>query len=224
MKLLIFPGTGNPQHPKYAEVYSLIDCLARRNGFASVDLSIHWPGHFSPTQPDARVLTLPSSVEVAVRIIKDHEGSGKPYVILARSYGTFVAMRAVQEVQVKQLAKIILWGVIPFWVYWDECVRRLDEIKSKCSEVWCNIDESCYRTLEPIEWLVASASVRTTVAVGTHDEYCSPGFFNYLKETACKNNLVHFPAPVIGARHSVTAKDSQSLIHAYERALFDSNS
>lgn len=89
--------------------------------------------------------------------------------------------------------------------------------------MWYNIDENCYTTLEPIEWLVRSSAVPTVVAVGMLDEYCTPGFFNYLKEIARENEFVRFAVPVKDAKHAVTADDPKSVVIDYERALFGAN-
>lgn len=223
MQLIVFPGAGNPEHPRYTKVYALIEDLAKRNGFNSVDMSARWPGQFRPPDAAYRVLNLPTAADEAARILKRYEEAGHRYVVLGRSFGTFVALRALENVKVGQLEKVVLWGPPPMWVNWDCFVRRITEFQAKSIERWVNLDPNYYAVIEPIEHLLRSVRVPTRVASGELDSFCSPADLNYFRDITRANRCVHVVCTVEGAEHEVTGDAPGAVVTAYEKALFGAN-
>jgi pimeloyl-ACP methyl ester carboxylesterase len=224
MQLLVFPGAGNPEHPRYAKVYSLIEKLATKNGFLSVDVSVRWPGHFRPPTVAKGMLNLTSAAQEAVSILKRYETAGQRYAVLGRSFGTFVILRALRDVQVNLLERIVLWGPPPMWKNWDCFVRQITDYQAKSVERWVHLDPNYYAAIEPMESLLISVHVPTRLASGELDTFCSPVDLAYYRRIIQKNRCVHVVPKVKGAEHEVTEDASASVVAGYEKALFGANS
>lgn len=220
MRLLIFPGGGNPAHSLYHKVYQSVEEAVRSYGFDHVDWSLRWPGQFD-TDPDSEPeRTLSGSVEVARRKIQEFEDLGQPYVIFARCFGVLVVLKTLQLTKSKNLDCLILWGSIPFWVYWKMFVMEFADSQKTALEKKSKLDGSFYPSLAPVEVLLPAVTYRTIVACGAEDKYSPPSFHNYLTELCRSNTRVEFRAPVDGAGHEMTSEYPAEVFTEYMNALF----
>ena len=184
MKLLIFPGGGNPAHESQAKVYDLLSERAKDFGYSSVDTSVRWPGHFCPTSPAGSDLTFQGAVNMAIAKLAEIEQQDEAYDILARSFGTYVALKAVTKINVQKLRRVVLWGPPPFWLFWELFVRDLPTSKADSESKGFLIDESPFPSLEPFESLLLQETQnKVIVATGTEDIYSKPAFLAYLYRT-----------------------------------------
>jgi hypothetical protein len=206
MKLLIFPGGGNPDTKLHREVFDLIGKNAARFGYSEMDDTLRWPGQRLGSGPADQVLTFDSSLEEANAKLAEHEEcyerDGIQYDVLARSYGTYVALKSTMVGEFKGLRRIVLWGAPSFWVMWKLFVRELDEGRARRAEKGLHLERSFFPSLEPIEWLLQETPRTVVVTSGSEDVYSPPAFQAYLMQLALSSNGdVRFRPIVQGAPH-----------------------
>jgi pimeloyl-ACP methyl ester carboxylesterase len=217
--LIVFPGGGSPSTPLYAEVFSLIRQGAMKYGYSSVDLSVRWLGHIEGDQDNTPPLTLPSAVETAAGYLSKYDEAGAPYDILARSFGTYVALRSAATFRPKNLGRMILWGPPPFWRLWELFVRDLDANLEMCRQKGLSIGTSFFPTLVPFESLLCEVTYPVVIASGTKDKYSTPADILYLEALAGGKKNVSFRR-VEGAIHEVTAESPPEIVDSYVSELF----
>ena len=216
MKLLIFPGGGSPDDKRYAKVYGLLSVRAKDFGYSSVDISIRWPGQILKTGFAGDVLTFQGALDVAVAKLAETEQEGEPYDLLARSFGTCVALKAVTVINAVHIRRIVLWGAAPLWVFWELFVRDLNHYKSIAHEKGLLVDESFFSTLEPLESLLKQTTHKVIVASGTDDKYSTPAFLAYLyQDVKGRGKYIEFRPPVKGAPHEVDAELPIEVVEDY---------
>jgi pimeloyl-ACP methyl ester carboxylesterase len=216
--LLIFPGTGDPSSLLYEKVYGLIELLAVAEGYSSVDRSVRWPGHQS--SGISGTLSVAAAAETARALIRRYEESAQSYDILARSFGCFVALLAMEQSKVNNCRRIVLWGPPPYWKLWELWVRDIALNATKGTEKGVLFDGSLFSSVVPIESLLPRVQRRTTVAYGTRDRFFPISFVAYLRALSSDNPLVENFCPVAEADHEVTETDGDQVVQAYKRALF----
>lgn len=228
MKLVIFPGSGSPDHPKYKSVYRLLEHTAPTHGYTTVVSSLRWPGHNLQG-----ILTLDGAMDVAQGKIHDLESDSESYDLLARSFGCYVALKIALKVKPKMLRKIILWGPPPYWLIWEMFCRDLEGDdkkkgnKQKATEKGVALDNALLPSIEPIESMLAQMTYETVVATGGQDPYVSPAYLNYLESIVQQRKSAEFcqsicfKDAVIGAVHEVTEDSPKPVIEAYLKALFE---
>lgn len=222
MKLVIFPGGGSPDNPKYASVYRLLEQESKRFYYDSTDCSLRWPGHNS-----CGVITLDGAVKIVLAKLDELEAKTEKYDILARSFGCFVALKVALVKKPNGLRKIILWGSPPYWRMWEMWGKHLETWKPKAADKGTNVDEKLFPSVEPIEWLLPQITYETVVATGAQDPYVSYAYLRYLEsliqerksDKICQS--IKFKDAVPGAVHEVTEDSPKPVIDAYLKALFE---
>ncbi|MCX6177913.1 MAG: hypothetical protein NT163_00815 [Chlorobiales bacterium] len=224
MNLLILPGSGNPDaSPLYTKVYDVISREAKNFGFNQVKSDTRYPGHVSASDnyDQSDPLTLSGAVKAACKAIQTLPDD-EPFTILARSFGCLVALKLAshEDQSIRRASKNILWGPSPYWLLWQICVRDLKKEKEKGKGKGCKLDETTFPSIESFESLIIHTSIRTVVASGDQDSYCSPAYLNYLSSLTKDNKLVIFNPPVVGAIHEVTDECGEQVVQDYAVALF----
>lgn len=221
MKLLILGGGGNPELPGYKEVYDLMAELASKYGYESVDRTTRWPGCANPGEGDPGTRrTLDNALEAAREKVKALESEGTEYHILGHCFGAMVSTRLAAEPESARLKKLILWGSIPYFVYWRMLVKDYAENVQDFRKKGSYIDETFFTSLIPNEELLRNVPCRTVVAHGEDDKYVPPAFHYYLRDMFRGKANLSFPELVKGAPHSVTAACGPEIVEAYGKALF----
>ena len=216
MKLVLFPGGGNPDTDLYSKVYGLLVKRAPAFGYSAVDTSVRWPGHVILPGEGDDVLTFQGALAVAKTTLAGHEGVGEPYDILARSFGTYIALKATMETTLQHLRRVILWGAPPFWHMWQMFVRDLEETKDTARAKGILVDKSLFPSLHAIESLLQETPRKVIVVTGTDDKFSTPAFHSYLMQiTAGARRDIVFRPPVKGAPHEVTAELSREVVDNY---------
>lgn len=218
--LIVFPGAGNPSQHSYARVYGLIERGALEFGYASVDSSIRWPGQQNIEIDKLPPLDFRSAFDTAKKHLEIYEHDARPYDILARSFGTYVALSIATSLRPTLLNRLILWGVPPFWRMWELYVRDLSTTREIGKSKGVRIGDELFSSLEPVESLITTAAYQVVVASGTEDRFSTPADVSYLQSLAVDGN-VRFSQPVKGAPHEVTDDSPAALIEDYFRALFE---
>ncbi|MBL6956687.1 MAG: hypothetical protein ISR54_07735 [Chlorobium phaeobacteroides] len=181
MNLLVLPGGGNPDTSStYCNVYEVIAREAKKYGYAEIYTDVRWPGHISisDSYDEAPSLTLSGAMVSAREAI--NRLPDKPYSVLARSFGCFVALKlaACQDENIQHPAKIILWGPDPYWLLWKDFVRDLEIGKVIAREKGLKVDKLSFASIEPIESLIHKARIETFVVSGANDSSCSPAYLD----------------------------------------------
>lgn len=220
MKLIIFPGAASPDHPGYQGVYELLVEMASRHGFEDVDLSVRWPGQLNDRGEGVGSLDLTTASEQAVGVLNREEQTGRPYVVLARSFATFVGLAAIRDAKPSCLQKIILWGPPPYWRCWEGFCHGRAEFVEAGAKKWVRISESFFEAIEPIEFLLQGVRIPCVIASGSLDKYCQPIDVSYLRWVCRDNSLVRFSTLVPEAGHEVSEVHPRAVLDAYESALF----
>ena len=218
MKLLIFPGGGNPDTTLYAKVYGLLTDHAHDYGYSGVDVSVRWPGHTREAD-SGEALTLRGAYESAQRVLHTYEEEGKPYDILARSFGTYVALKVAARTDVSHLRRVLLWGSPPYWQVWELFTRDLNDTQAIARSKGLLVDDSFFPSLEPIESLLKAAHHTVVVATGADDKYSTPEFHTYLMSCAKGQHNVWFRPVIAGAPHEVTADLPTDVVSNYLTTL-----
>lgn len=203
MRLVVFPGAGNPDVEQYRGVYELLSREASARGYDHVDVSIRWPGHTLPGSPAAGTLTLDGAIRVGVDHVREQESIGGTYRLLARSFGTLVAANVVREVRPQHLERLVLWGPPPYWVLWKVFVAD-SEAQAAARAKGLRIDQGFFRSIRPFEIGVTEITCPTLIATGQNDPYCRPEFLEYLgslTKAACNFSF----RVVSGAHHEISA-------------------
>jgi hypothetical protein len=221
MKLLILPGGGNPEVPRNVPVYDLMAELSNKYGYESIDSALRWPGcaDRGGGDPGSR-RTLDNSLEAAWEKIKVLEAEGADYHILGFCFGAMVATRLAADPEFKHLKKIMLWGLIPYPMYWKLLVKDYAQSVQEFRNRGTYIDETFFASLIPNEQLLCNVSYRTIIAHGEKDVYAPPTFHYYLKDLFCEKSNLFFPELVKDASHNVTAACGLKVVKAYDKALF----
>lgn len=217
--LIVFPGGGNPSTPLYGGVFSLIKRGALQHGYSSVDISVRWSSHIESDKAEAPPLTLDSAVETAVEYLGKYEKGDAPYDILARSFGTYVALKSTCFLRPRHLERIILWGPPPFWRLWQLFVRDLEVNLQVCREKGLSIDQRFFPSLEPFESLLCEAKYPLVIASGTKDKYSTPADIQYFEGLAAGKENICF-REVEGAIHEVTEESPAEIVELYLNELF----
>ena len=158
-------------------------------------------------------------METASDYIRRYEDARKPYDILGRSFGTYVALKITETLQPKFLGRLILWGVPPFWHMWELYVRDFSETFEVAKTKGVLISRDSFSSLEPVEPIMKKITCPVIIASGTEDSHSTPNDINSFK-ALIKNKHIHFKDPVEGAPHEVSEDLSKSLITEYHKALF----
>ena len=222
MHLMIFPGGGNPDdRNKYAKVYRLLAESARRDfGYSTVDDSVRWPGHIRPGQRSGPGLALDSSVSVARAKLAELEKAGERYDILARSFGAHVALQATNDLSLKRLRRLVLWGSPPLWYMWRLFVPELKSTGREARSKGLKVDSTLYPSVVPVEWLIQHTRHRVILATGGLDKVSSTGFHRYLIQLARAGKArVTFRKPVGGVGHEVTGEEPARVVRAYLKTV-----
>lgn len=216
MKLLIFPGGGNPDDKLYSKVYGLLVERAPQFGYTAVDTSVRWPGHVVEGGTRHESLSFQGALTVAEARLNEYERLETPFDILGRSFGTYVALKATTKGKLSNLRRVILWGAPPFWLIWQMFVRDLDKNRKASLKKGLNIDQTFFPTLEPIESLIQETHRSVVVATGSDDRYSTPFFHAYLMQVASAfHRDLSFRPPVKGAPHEVTADLAPEIVEDY---------
>lgn len=220
MKLVILPGAGNPDSMLYSKVYGLLAEQAPRFGYCGVETRVRWPGHTTGPRDSGPALSFHGAVAAAEAVLAAHEVARQPYDLLARSFGTYVALKATMVPSLQGLRRVILWGPPPFWRMWEILVRDIATTKEVAVTKGVRIDESLFADLEPVESLLQHTVRTVIIATGTLDAYATPAFHSYLSQLAIgsRSNLV-FRSPVNGAGHEVTGDLPPDVVEAYLNAV-----
>ena len=220
--MLIFPGGGNPDTPLHREVFDLIGQNTRRFGYTEMDGNLRWPGQYLPGDAPSGHLTFDGSVAAADGQLAEHERryerDGIGYDILARSYGTYVALKSILAGEFKGRRRIVLWGAPPFWVMWKLFLRELDEGRARRAAKGLHLERSFFPSLEPIEWLLQETPRTVVVTSGSEEAYSPPAFQAYLMQLALSSRgNVRFRPTVQGAPHETRRIDElkPDVIEAY---------
>src|SRR5579862_6945037 len=196
MRLIIFPGGGNPDSSLYAPVYGLLATRAAEFGYSNVDTSVRWPGHMREGAPNKEALTLNAALKVAQGKLLACEHDGQEYDILARSFGAYVALKSTISESLKYLRRVTLWGTPPLWKMWELFVWDLAQYKSIAYEKGLIVDQTLFPSLEPAEFLLQQTRNNIVVATGTEDKYSTPAFNQYLLDIVGIRPNVAFRPPV----------------------------
>ncbi|MFB6198400.1 MAG: alpha/beta fold hydrolase, partial [Halobacteriaceae archaeon] len=210
MKLLVFPGGGNPSHQKYQSAYRLFKNEAPRYGYDEIDVSLRWPGHFTADVNHGEELTFDAGVSTALDYLREHEQQDERFDIVARSFGTLVSAQCAVDIRFEKLRKLILWGAPPFWLFWEMWVRDLDRSRKEGLAKGIQIGESFFSTLVPFEELIQELSYPVLVAGGSEDDFSPPAFRKYLKSLVSEKQNVVFDN-VDGASHVVDGDSRPSV-------------
>jgi pimeloyl-ACP methyl ester carboxylesterase len=215
--LLIFPGGGSPENSLYHKVYDLLQTEAKNAGYERVSV-LSWPGHSDYKNEFSSDLSMSGAMEVALARIREQEESSRAFDILARSFGTMVALACVKESAPCGLGKLILWGPPPFWLMWELFEKDLHANASKNLSKGLCVSPEFFSGLTPVEYLLRDINVETTVATGQLDPYSTPEFHGYLETMHGTQAHIRFPGPVVGCGHEVTADNPHK--KEYIDALF----
>ena len=218
-KLLVFPGVGSPENLFYSDVYTLIEEGARRFAFDEIRIC-SWPGQ-KRTSNDK--LTLHGAVSIAKEVIKEAENHSESYSIFCRSFGTIVCAKALNEIAVSGLDRIILWGPPPYSVLWGLFKRDFETTRKKALEKGTRIGGEFFNSITPIETLlpISSLNKKTLIATGTGDKYSPPTFIDYLK--SLKDCADIRSAVVQDAEHEVSYKCPEKVREEYLQKLLNEN-
>lgn len=151
-------------------------------GHSRVDASVRWPGHTTSLDNGDATLSFYGALAVADRVIADHERAKEPYDILARSFGTYVALKATMASSLQGLRRVILWGPPPYWYMWELFVGQLATSRGDALNKGLRVDERFFATMEPLELLLRHTVRTVIVATGTEDAHSPPSFLRYLRE------------------------------------------
>lgn len=223
MKLLIFPGAGDPHAAEYSKVYQLLRAQAGSFGYSEVDTSIRWPGQFLSKPDSTEALNLKSAVAVAKRKLGECEASAQGYDILARSFGTVVALSASFDGSYPNLRRIVLWGTCPYWKAWEMFVDDFDSTRQVSQQKGVRIEAGFFSSCEPIETLLLKTPRQVVVTVGGNDKYSSREFHSYLLALLMEHSNVTFRHPVEGAPHEVTGDLPAEVVQQFCRTVLGSS-
>ncbi len=202
--LLIFPGGGSPENSLYRKVYDLLQAEAKNVGYEDISV-LSWPGHSDDKNEFSSDLSMRGAMEIALASIEEQEESSRSFDILARSFGTVVALSCARAKPPRGLGRLILWGPPPFWLMWELFGNDPHANGSKYLNKGLRVSREFFSGLSPVEFLLRNITVETTVATGELDPYCTPEFHSYLKAMHGTQERIRFPEPVVGCGHEVTA-------------------
>jgi hypothetical protein len=219
MKLLIFPGGGNPSHREYKDAYDLLAENAPRYGYDEVDISLRWPGQFTENERADDALTFDGAVDAASSYLSQHEQEKERFDIVSRSFGTLVAARSAIGDQPAKLRKLIFWGVPPYWLFWRRWKRDLEANRKMGLRKGIRIEESFFSSLVPFEETIPELPYPAVVATGTNDEVAQPAFLKYLASLVSEEQDIDFRV-VDDAPHVVDSDSPADVRKGYLEALF----
>lgn len=220
MNPVLFPGLGNPDSCLYADVFAVIEREALGRGFNKVFRHVRWPGHATESDYAASPpVNLPGAVAAARKAISVLPR--EPFVILGRSFGCQVALAlAASGSTLAGPVRMILWGPPPYWLYWENFVRRIDSMRTSARGKGANIDESLHATLVPFESLLIATNLPVSVTTGTGDIFCTPSYLEYLRSISLSNEKVCVKSPVHVVPHEVTDACGKGVVSRYAKTLF----
>lgn len=221
-KLVIFPGAGSPDAREYRKAYAVFTQYGERYGINEIDTTIRWPGQTLNYAILSETLTFSTSLVLARRRIEELE-KGTSYVILGRSYGTMVALRAVLDCKPQKMQSMILWGPPPLWRLWEGFVRDWHTEQQAALRRGTRLADDFFSQLQPIESLcchAASANIPIVIATGEVDQYSPPTFLDYLESLTRHCDCIKVKRPVKGAGHTITTDSPREVIEDYMSALF----
>ena len=217
--LIVFPGAGNPSVSLYKDVYKLIERGAIDYGYDHVDLSVRYPGQFDDEHNETQSsLSFTSATKAAIQHLRQYEKAKKPFDILGRSFGTFIALKSAEILRPQFLKRMILWGAPAYWRLWTGFVQDFAETQRISKDKKVFLEEDFFVTIQPIESLLPNITYSCVMASGSLDKNTTAEDMNYYRQLA--NNNVRFSEIVKNAKHEVTNNDSPDVIAQYLKALF----
>lgn len=205
MKLIVFPGGSDSNHEEYNQVYSLIKQHAPKFGYNECIIPTY-PGHDSHHQK--REITLSSSVKITRQHIDKLEQQKELYRVVCRSFGCFPFVEVIKEVQTNFLAKAILWGVPPYYLYFKVSVEDFDENFQKSRDRGVNPSKTLFQEVYPIELSIQklqNIEFELVVCSGSLDKFFPEHFRQTLIEMIKKNNSskIYIHEAIEGLDHAV---------------------
>jgi hypothetical protein len=180
--LLIIPGTGDPNHPKYIKVYELLKTHALNQGYIRVIIPTLF-GHESHEYKEHIHLT--KNAELVSNEITILESLQQPYDVICRSYGcsVFFEFYRLSSLAFSNLNRVIMWGPSPYYIYYKFGLKQIENFAEKGKLKGSILNEQLFKTMYPFELHVKEFNndIDLTIATGTLDHYCSEAYLNYLK-------------------------------------------
>lgn len=194
-KLIIFSGGGDP-FLSYKKVYDLIKEMSKKCSYSECSV-VNWPGHFS--FDDTSTMTLKNALPIAQDILKKLEEGNQPYDIIARSFGCSVFLKTYEDIELKKLGKVVLWGPPPFYILYELFKNKLEKQMDIGLTKNVRISPDFISETYPFEYLVSnfSGSIPLRIATGQNDQYCLDfhlSFYNKINkyiDTVLVKNIGH---------------------------------
>ena len=188
--LIIVPGVASPSHPRYRVVRDTLADAASERGYATVQ-TISYPGQDTD---GTATLDLETSATALADAVRQHRARGQIPSVLARSYGCYVALRALGLNDPDlQVARLVLWGPPPYWLMYEFWKRDLDVVvpeigttrRLDAAQRGTRVDTRFFDSLIPLELLLRDEQVEHRIeqlilATGQLDPYCPPEFLTYV--------------------------------------------
>lgn len=189
-KLLILPGGGDPKSTLYIEVYELITREAKKRGFEKIEV-MSWPGHLS--YDNTSYLSFPECCLIVKNKIIEYELDETQYSVIARSYGTGVFLKAIENVSIKHIRFASLWGMPSYLSFYDLFKENIISSSNNSLKKGLRINEECCNELIPYELLLKQFNndFQLNVITGEKDKYSTPGFMDFLKTVNTKSNIFY---------------------------------
>lgn len=212
MKLLIFPGAGDPDYENYRFVYDLLKGEALKLDFSEV-IVVKYPGHNSYKIKSE--LKISSTIKVMIKHIQSFEKSNEEFIIICRSYGCspFMDVIKILNGKIPFLKKAILWGATSFHLWHKLSFVDIEKSIKKGKKKGVNIAKDFFKELYSIENSineVDNINFPVYFCSGDKDSYYPIQFHNYLK-SICKNPNIHFPALIKDEGHEITNPNPEYL-------------
>ncbi len=210
MKLIIFPGAGDPQNKEYRMIYNIILDEALKRKFSEI-IVVKYPGHFSFDKNSE--LTVSSTVEIMLNQIHSIEKTKEDYIIMCRSYACSAFMDTLKLLnsKTKFLKKVILWGASSYhtWHLLGVVFNETSIKKGKNKGV--NIAKDLFKDLYPIENSINEIeNIKFPIyfCSGDKDPFYPVGFHNYLSLLS-KNPNIHFPNLIKNEGHEIKTPNQE---------------
>lgn len=204
MKLIIFPGAGDPEDECYRMVYDVIKNEALKRNFSEVIIA-KYPRHHSCSTNSK--LTISSTVEVMLNQVNSIEKTNEEYIIICRSYGCSAFMSSLKLLNGKTnfLRKVIMWGATSYHTWHILGLRDIEKSIKRGKDKGVNIAKDFFKELYPIENSINEIDniiFPIYFCSGDKDSFYTIEFHNYLR-SICKNPNIHFPHLIENEEHEI---------------------
>lgn len=210
MKLIIFPGAGDPKDECYDIVYNVIKNEALKRNFSEV-LIAKYPGHYSFNTNSK--LSISSTIKIMLKQINSIEETNEDYIVMCRSFGctAFLDTLKILNGKTKFLRKVILWGATSFHTMYILGFRDIEKTIKKGKSKGVKITKDFFKEFYPIENSIneiGDVNFPIYFCSGENDSFYPIEFHKYLR-SICKNPNIHFPNLIKNEEHEITNHNNE---------------